>query len=535
MQGAESGGGSSSGARGGSARERWATRIGLVLALAGNAVGLGNFLRFPRQAALNGGGAFLLPYFVCLLAIGIPLLWVELAIGRYGGRHGRGHTAGMLDLLWKHPLAKFVGALGLFMPFTICCYYAYVTSWCLAYSFFSATGAYFDLHTPAEIGRFLAGFQGVESNAHFASLAPAYGFFLVTFVVTLVILLGGVARGIERLALFAMPLLFLFAVALVIRVLTLDPPPGAGPDQSVLAGLGFVWNPDFSALREPGVWLAAAGQIFFTLSVGWGIIHTYASYIAPQDDVALTGLSTASLNEFAEVVLGGTIALTASVVFFGIVESRAIAEAGSFNLGFQTMPLVLEQIPAGRLFGTLWFLLLFFAGLTSAVALLQPLIAMLREDFGMPRQRAVLLTGALLFLGAQPVILFLQHGFLDQLDFWAGSFGLLLFGFLETLIFVWAFGLEEGWNEITRGAKVAVPRGFRFVIAWVMPIGLGAILLSWSATELLPALSLEAIAEGSRPYVIGSWAMMVAMLAAFCAAVHVGLGRRRRREQQEAP
>ncbi|HSJ96378.1 MAG TPA: sodium-dependent transporter [Myxococcota bacterium] len=515
-------------------RERWATKIGLVLALAGNAIGLGNFLRFPRQAALNGGGAFLIPYFVCLLAIGIPLMWVELAIGRRGGRYGRGHTAGMFELLWKHPAAKYVGALGLFMPFTICCYYAYVTSWCLAYSFFSATGAYFDLHTPAEIGRFLAGFQGVESNDYFSSRVPAYAFYLTTFAVTIGILLGGVARGIERLALLAMPLLFLFAIALVVRVLTLDPPPGAAPDQNVLSGLGFVWNPDFSALREPKVWLAAAGQIFFTLSVGWGIIHTYASYVEPDDDIALTGLSTASLNEFAEVVLGGTIALTASVVFFGVLESRAVAASGSFNLGFQTMPLVLEQLPAGRLFGTLWFLLLFFAGLTSAVALLQPLIAMLREDFGLARDRAVLVTGGLLFLGTQPVIFFLQHGFMDQLDFWAGSFGLLLFGFLEILIFVWAFGLENAWEEITRGAKIAVPRGFRFVIAWVMPLGLGAILLSWSATELVPALSIEKIPEASRPYVIGSWAMMAGMLLAFWAAVRAGKRRRGRADTGES-
>jgi len=513
-------------------RERWATKIGLVIALAGNAIGLGNFLRFPRQAALNGGGAFLIPYFVCLLAIGIPLMWVELAIGRRGGRHGRGHTAGMFETLWRHPAAKYVGALGLFMPFTICCYYVYVTSWCLAFSFFSATGAYFDLHTQTEIGRFLGAFQGVESNEYFSGLGPAYLFFVVTFAVTLGILLGGVARGIERLALAAMPLLFVFGVVLMVRVLTLDPPANAGPDQSVLSGLGFVWNPDFSALLDPKVWLAAAGQIFFTLSVGWGIIHTYASYMEADDDVALTGLSTASLNEFAEVVLGGTIALTASVVFFGVVESRAIAQAGSFNLGFQAMPLVLEQVPAGRLFGTLWFLLLFFAGLTSAVALLQPLIAMLREDFGLPRDRAVLLTGAFLFLGAQPVIFFLQHGFLDQLDFWAGSFGLLLFGFLEILIFVWAFGLENAWEEINRGAKIAVPRVFRVVIAWVMPLGLGAILLAWSATELLPALSIEKIAPASRPYVVGSWAMMLGMLAAFWLAVRTGLRRRARRDAE---
>ena len=509
-------------------RERWATKIGLVLALAGNAVGLGNFLRFPSQAALNGGGAFLIPYLICLLAIGIPLMWVEISIGRHGGRHGRGHTASMFDLLWRHPAAKFIGALGLFIPFTICCYYAYVTSWCLAYSFFSATGAYFDLGSTAEIGRFLAGYQGVESNDYFSGLGPAYGFFLVTFVVTIAILMGGIARGIERLALFAMPMLFLLAVVLVIRVLTLDPPPGGGPDQNVLSGLGFVWNPDFSALTQPKVWLAAAGQIFFTLSVGWGIIHTYASYIGPDDDIALTGLATASLNEFAEVVLGGTIALTASVVFFGVVASHDIAAAGSFDLGFQTMPLVLEQLPGDRLFGTMWFGLLFFAGLTSAVALLQPLIAMLREDFGLPRRRAVLFTGALLFVGAQPVIFFLRYGFLDQLDFWAGSFALLVFGFLEILIFTRILGIEKGWQEITHGARIAVPRIFRFVIQWVTPIGLGTILLAWMATELVPALSMDALAAEDRPYVIGSWAMMAGLLVCFWAAVHHGLRRRSR-------
>jgi NSS family neurotransmitter:Na+ symporter len=516
-------------------RERWATKIGLVLALAGNAIGLGNFLRFPRQAALNGGGAFLVPYFVCLLVIGIPLMWVECAIGRYGGRHGRGHTAGMFDLLWRHPAGKYVGALGLFIPFAVCCYYVYVESWCLAYSFFSLTGSYFGLHSPAEIGRFLAGFQGVEHNAYFGGIATAYGFFVLTFVINLAVLMGGVARGIERLALFAMPLLFLFAAALVVRVLTLSPPPGAGPDQTVVSGLGFIWNPDLSALGNPQVWLNAAGQIFFTLSVGWGIIHTYASYIPPEDDVALVGLSTASVNEVAEVVLGGTIALTAAVVFFGVTRAHAIAEQGSFDLGFQAMPLVMEQLPGGQLFGTLWFLLLFFAGITSSVALMQPTIALLREDFQVPHRRAVGLTGALLFLCSQPVLFFLGEGFLDEFDFWAGSFALLLFGFLEVLIFTRVFGMDNAWDEITRGARIVVPRVFRFVIAWIMPLALGAILLAWSATNLLPQLSLAGVPAAHRPYVLGARLMLVAIFVAYCAVVRAGLRRRPADPEGAAP
>jgi SNF family Na+-dependent transporter len=513
-------------------RERWATRIGLVLALAGNAIGLGNFLRFPRQAALNGGGAFLIPYLVCLLAIGIPLLWVELSIGRLGGRHGRGHTAGMFEVLWSHPISKYVGALGLFIPFVVACYYVFVSSWCLAYAWFSISGSYFGLGSLEEVGRFLAGYQGVESNAHFGSFAPAYGFFVLAFVLNVAILLGGIARGIERLALFAMPLLFVFAAILMLRVLTLDAPAGAGPDQSVSAGLGFVWNPDFSAIGDPQVWLAAAGQIFFTLSVGWGILHTYASYMAPDDDVPRTGTATAGLNELAEVVLGGTIALTAAVVFFGVVEARAIAGQGSFDLGFHAMPLALEQMPGGRVFGALWFLLLFFAGITSSVAMLQPTVALLREDFGLARSPAVLVTALLVFVGSQPVLFFFAHGFMDQLDFWAGSFGLLLFGFLEIVIFTRLFGMARGWAEINHGARRPIPRIFHFVIAWVMPIGMGAILLSWSATNLLPELDLSQVAEGDRPYVLGARFWLVGLLVAYWLAV--GFGSRQRRARGES-
>lgn len=514
------------------ARERWATKIGLILALAGNAIGLGNFLRFPRQAAEHGGGAFMIPYFVCLLVIGIPLVWVELSIGRLGGRHGRGHTAGMFEVLWAHPISKYVGALGIFIPFVIACYYIFVSSWCLAYSMFSLSGSYFGLGSFEAVSRFLAGYQGVESNEHFASAAPAYGFFAVAFVLNVAILLGGIAKGIERLALWAMPMLFVFAAILAIRVLTLEPPAGAGPDQTVLNGLGFVWNPDFGAIADPKVWLAAAGQIFFTLSVGWGILHTYASYIGPDDDLALTGLSTASLNEFAEVVLGGTIALTAAVVFFGVAESARIASQGSFDLGFHAMPLALEQMPGGRVFGGMWFLLLFFAGITSSVAMLQPTIALLREDFGFARAPAVIVTALLALAGSLGVIAFFAHGVMDQLDFWAGSFGLLLFGFVEIVVFTRLYGMAKGWDEINRGAKLRVPRLFWYVIAWVMPLALAAILVSWSLTNLGPELSLDAVAPADRPYVVGARVAMVAGLVACWLAVRAGSRRRAARESE---
>ena len=499
-------------------RDRWATKLGLILALAGNAIGLGNFLRFPGQAAANGGGAFMLPYFLSLLLIGLPLMWAECAIGRLGGRHGHGHTGGMFDVLWPHPASKYIGVFGIFIPFTVALYYIPITSWCLAFSWFSFTGAYEGLTSRHEVGSFLSAFQGWETNEHFGSRGPLYLFFLVTVGITLLTLAGGIGRGIERLAKVALPLLFAMAVLLVIRVLTLDPPPGAPPDQTVLSGLGFVWNPRPEALIDPGVWLAAAGQVFFTLSVGWGIIHTYTSYLAPDDDVALTGLSTASLNEFAEVVLGGTIAITASVVFFGIVATQEIA-GSTFDLGFQAMAVIFQQLPAGRFLGGLWFLLLFFAGLTSAVAITQPAIALIQEGFEVSRRRAVALVGVALIVLSAPALWW--EGVLDELDFWAGTFALLVFGLAEAIVFGWIFGIERGWGEITRGAEIAVPRIAATILKYVTPVFIGAILLGFSIQYLPGVLA----SGGAR-----TWAarlLMVAIFAGFAWMVRTALARRR--------
>jgi SNF family Na+-dependent transporter len=496
-------------------RDRWATRIGLVLALAGNAIGIGNFLRFPGQAAANGGGAFIIPYFLALLLIGIPLLWAECAIGRFGGQFGHGHTAGMLHRLWPHPASKYVGVLGVFNPFMVALYYIPITSWCLAFSWFSLTGAYEGLLSRPEMGAFLKGFQGWVTNTHFDGRGPLYLFFGITVGLNLLVLSGGIARGIERLAKIAMPALFALAIVLVVRVLTLDPPPGAKPDQTVMSGLGFVWNPRLDSLLHPGVWLAAAGQVFFTLSVGWGIVHTYTSYIRDDEDVALVGLSTASLNEFAEVVLGGTIAITAAVVFFGVTATREISTS-TFDLGFQAMAVIFQQLPLGNLLGAIWFLLLFFAGLTSAVAITQPAVALIQEGFHVTRARAVTLVGIGLVVLSQPTLLL--YGVLDELDFWAGAFFLLLFGFAEALIFPWIFGMERGWEEITRGAAMQVPRIVGPVLKYVTPVFLALILVGFAIVEL-PARIARTEASVAWP----AWSLMAAVLVGFALLVRTAL------------
>jgi SNF family Na+-dependent transporter len=335
-------------------RMQWGSRIGLILAMAGNAIGLGNFLRFPVKAAANGGGAFMIPYFCALLFLGVPLMWVEWSMGRHGGVHGHGTTPGMFSLMWKHPAAKYLGALGISLPFIIVVYYNFIESWTLGFAWFSGTGKYYGLTTRDAMGKFLRGFQGVEHNQFFSSWLPLIIFMTITIFLNYYFLRKGISKGIEVLAKIGMPVLFIFGIILAIRVLTMGTPPSGV--SSVGAGMGFMWNPDFSQLSRATVWLVAAGQIFFTLSLGQGIINTYASYLREKDDVTLNGLTTSMTNEFAEVILGGTIAIPVAVAFFGVVETKLIANEGAFNLGFQALPVIFQKIPMGQILGAMWFL-----------------------------------------------------------------------------------------------------------------------------------------------------------------------------------
>ncbi|MFN2384456.1 MAG: sodium-dependent transporter [Gemmatimonadota bacterium] len=504
-------------------REAWGTRLGLILAMAGNAIGLGNFLRFPVQAATHGGGAFMIPYFLSLLLFGIPLMWVEWAIGRHGGVRGHRSTPGMFHALWAHPLARYAGALGILMPLVVMLYYTYVESWSLGYALFSLTGAFGETLSIDSMTAFLQGYQGATPGAgffHNLALGPvifptvAYGFFLVTLAANLYFLHRGLSGGIEKVALYGMPVLFVFAIAVMIRVLTLGTPDPAQPGNNVLAGLGFIWNPDLSALGDATVWLAAAGQVFFTLSLGQGSLHCYASYLRPKDDLALSGLATAATNETAEVVLGSTIAIPAAVAFFGVAATTQLAGSGPFNLGFVTLPVVFDQIPGGALFGALWFFLLFIAGITSSLAMGQVVIAFLGDAFGVPRGRAVAWLGAAVFLGSQPVIFLLGSGYMGELDFWAGSFGLFLFGTIEMILFSWVFGIRRGWEEITQGADIRIPRIFRFLIGWVTPVLMIGILIGWLTQGAVDVVLMRDVDAAARSTVLAARGFLVATLVA---------------------
>lgn len=490
-------------------RERWASRIGLILAMAGNAIGLGNFLRFPVKAAANGGGSFMIPYFCALIFLGIPLMWVEWTIGRYGGSKGHGSTPGMFSLIWKSKWAKYFGAFGIILPFAIVIYYTFIESWTLGYAWFSVSGKYFGHTSPEAMNSFLKGFQGVETNSFFSNMGPVLIFLAITLALNYFFLYKGISKGIEVLAKIGMPVLFAFAIILAIRVLTLGAPNPDVPDQNIMSGLSFIWNPDFSRLSDSSIWLVAAGQIFFTLSLGQGVINTYSSYVRENEDITLNGLTTSSTNEFAEVILGGTIAIPLAVAFFGVTATQTIAQEGAFNLGFVSLPVIFQQLPLGHLFGFMWFILLFIAGITSSVAMTSPAVAFLEDEFKFKRTKAVNTVFAVLSTCTLLVVIFFKYGVLDELDFWAGTLGLVAFATVEIILFSWVFGVKRGWEEMHHGADLKVPRVFKFILKYITPVYMIAVLGLWIYQYAIDELFMKGKPAANRPYLVGTRAMIV--------------------------
>jgi SNF family Na+-dependent transporter len=402
-------------------------------------------------------------------------MWVAWTIGRHGGKFGHGSLPGMFDRMWKSPAAKYVGVLGLALPYCFVLYYTYIEAWCLGYAWFSLSGDY--LTTPDRTVHLAAYYQEflnmAPTSSYFPGLLAAGAFMAITVGLNMFVLYRGVAKGIELLAKIAMPLLFLFCILMSIRVLTLE---GEG---TALQGLNFLWTPDFSRLGDFGVWLAAAGQIFFTLSIGFGSLECYASYVREDDDIALSALTTAATNEFVEVIFGGMIAIPAAAVFFGADEIQRVASSGTFSIGMISMPEILRAFPATWFFGGMWFLLLFFAAFTSSVAVAQPVMAFFQDELKVSRAKATLWLTVLWMVGAMPVIFYYRYGVLNELDFWAGTLGLAVLALIEIILFSWIYGLARGWEELQRGGLMRVPSFFKPIMLYVTPVALIAILGGW--------------------------------------------------------
>lgn len=465
-------------ANGKASPEGWQSRLGVIMAVAGSAVGLGNFLRFPGNAAQNGGGAFMIPYFITLLVVGVPIAWAEWTIGRYGGIRGFSSAPGILSVVCRHRGARYLGAFGMLIPLVIYMYYVFIEAWCLGYAWKYVTGGLMlGSANPEVYGRFFETYVGADQNGFLlgSTSGELLTILVLTFALNFWLIYRGVSKGIETFCKYAMPLMALCSLCVLARVLTLDPPAGH-PDQTVTNGLGFMWNPDFAALADAQTWIAASGQIFFSLSVGFGIIINYASYLTRKDDVALSSLTACTANEFFEVCLGGLVTLPAAFVFLG--AATAGFTGSSFDLGFKALPNVFAEMPAGRLFGFLWFIVLFLAAITSSISMLQPVIAFLEEGFGLKRHASATLLGLITAIGTFFVVCFSRAlTALDTMDFWVGSVGIFVFALILAIVYGWVLGIDRGEAALHEGAHIRVPRFVQYILKYVSPLYLLTIFL----------------------------------------------------------
>lgn len=476
-------------------KEAWGSRIGVILAVTGSAVGLGNFLRFPGLAAQYEGGAFMIPYFIAFLLLGLPIAWVEWSMGRYGGARGFNSPPGIYRAIWKNRAAPYAGALAVVVPVMIYMYYVYIEGWCLAYSIRYLFGRMDFGNDPAGYAKFFASFVGIGGNGEALStqgegvLGSALLFMAICFVANFVLIYRGLSAGIEWFCKWAMPALIVCALVVMVRVLTLGTPDPAKPDQNVLNGLGFMWNLDtqhatlWQSLGNWEMWLAASGQIFFSLSVGFGLIITYASYLHKDDDIALSSLTASAGNEFCEVALGGLITVPAAFVFFG-----KQTPSSTFDLGFIALPNVFNQMPAGNLFGFLFFFLLFLAAVTSSISMLQPAIALMEEGLGLHRKASVALLGFITAVGSGVVVYFSgKLAALDTIDFWIGTFCIYVLATFQVILYGWVLGVDRGFEELRRGAEIRIPSFVKYIIKYVAPVYMLVIFGLWICQEFIKA------------------------------------------------
>jgi len=289
----------------------------------------------------------------------------------------------------------------------------------------------------------------------------------------------GLSGGIEKVAKIGVPMLILFGIFLAWRGITMK----AGEQGAIwdgIEGLNFLWTPNFDSLANPKVWMAAAGQVFFTLSVGMGTIQCYASYLKEKEDVALNAMSAGFTNEFVEIVLGSSIIIPISVGYLGIDRVVELTNLGGLGLAFRTMPFLFEQwgVILSALAGVAFFGLLFIAGITSSLAMGTPVMGFLQDEFKWKRKSSALAFGLSVLVLGLPTVFFFQQGVFDEYDYWAGTVSLVTFAMLEAILFAWFFGADKGWAEIKRGADIKLPGFFKYLLKYVTPVALIVIFLA---------------------------------------------------------
>lgn len=435
--------------------ERWGSRLGFILATAGSAVGLGNIWRFPSVAAENGGGAFVVLFVCVILLVGVPGLMAEVALGR----HTRRNPVDAFLAVRPRSSWAWVGVLAVVASFLVLSYYAVIAGWVLAYTFMAVTGSLAGLDARAlqETFAALAGhpWHPVAWQAAFLTLSGA--------VVT-----AGVRRGIERWSKILMPGLVLLLLVLAIRVFALEGAP---------EGIAWLLRPHWEDLSGRAL-LRAMGQVFFSFGLGMGVMVTYGSYLPRDHDIHRSVLLVA-IADAGIALLAGLIVIPALFAF------RLPVEGGS-GLLFVTLPGVLNRMALGPLLNVVLFVMVTIAALTSAISLLEVLVAVGRQRLGLPRWVAT--AGSLLAVfvagvpsalsqGAREVRL-LGRDFLGGVDALASDI-LLPIGGLLTAVFVgWVWGVRPALEELRQGAHAFPARLWVLSVRLIIPATVGLVLVA---------------------------------------------------------
>lgn len=429
--------------------EQFATRWGILLAAIGMAVGTGNIWRFPRVAAANGGGAFLIAWLVFMFAWSIPLVLSEFALGKHTRRGPAGAIGHLIGA--RHTwLGAFVGLCTCFIMF----YYSVVTGWCMKYFVATLTGG---LHG--------ADAQGYWEQFTSASAEPMVYHF-VAMVIGCWIISRGVVKGIERTNRILIPVLFALLVVAAIRALTL-------PD--AMKGLGFLFTPEWGQLLSHKVWLEALSQSAWSVGAAWGLVMTYGVYLKKKDDFVLTSYTTA-FGDYSASLLAGIAVMCTVFAVLPEVEARAALGAGNEGLTFIWLPKLFEQIPGGRVFLALFFLALSFAAMSSLIAMIE-MATRMAVDLGITRARAVPIVGVVGFALGLPSAWKLS---VFQNQDWVWGLGLMVSG-LFIAVALAIFGTDRFRKELINTEDEPRPVGawFTFVMRYVVPLEFLALMIWW--------------------------------------------------------
>ena len=439
-------------------RATFGSKIGVILATVGCAVGLGNIWRFPYMLGENGGAAFLLVYISCILFLGIPVMITEFFIGRYS----RKNAAGAFKVMAPGTKWSVIGYNGVAAAFLILGYYAVVSGWTLEYIVQAFSGSLEGKNATDFADEFTAFSTGVFRPILWT---------VVFIALTHIIIISGVKEGIERASKVMMPVLFLILIALCVRSITL---PGASE------GLTFLFNPDFSKI-DSSVVLSAMGQAFFSLSIGMGCLITYASYFGKQTNLQTTALQVTILDTLVAVLAG--------VMIFPAVFSFGIEPTTGPELVFITLPNVFEQLPFGNIWSFVFFVLLALAALTSTISLHEVSTAYVHEEYHISRKKAavivsigVTILGILssLSMGVLSSYTLFGLNFFNLLDFVTAKIMLPLGGMMICIFTAKRVDKLVLKEEVTNHGTIRFYffNTYAFFVKYIAPIAIGLIFLN---------------------------------------------------------